>query len=76
MVVWCDVIWLCGVRVSFMMARDLLMWCCDVGFWWCGVMGFVWYEVWRCGDVMWCVGFVAGGVVGLVFCGKVCVVQW
>ena len=41
MVVWCDVVWLCGVRVSFMMVRDLLMWCCDVGIWWCGVVGFV-----------------------------------
>ena len=26
----CGVVWLRGVRVSFVMVRDLVVWCCDV----------------------------------------------
>ena len=39
-VVWCGVVWLCGVTVSFVMVRDLAVWCCDdgqVGVWCRGV---------------------------------------
>ena len=26
----CGVVWLCDVRVSFVIVRDLVVWCCDV----------------------------------------------
>ena len=58
-VVWCHVVLLCSVRVSFMIVRDLVMWCSDVGLWRCGVVGLVMVrgvEVWLSDVVCWFCG--------------------